>query len=223
MASTSRARWGGADGGGGAVGVWPDGGREAANAWTDVPVGTGPGPGICYGIVSDHGGTITVESTPGQGATFAIELEADEAPTATDPATTEPVPARGQKVLVVDDEPLVVELISRTLRDLGLRVQTAADGHEGVKLFDSHQHEISVVLLDRTMPSLSGADTYEAIHAIRADAKIILVSGYSEEKVTAELVGRGLTERSLAGFLRKPFLPDALLSRIEEVLDPVDV
>ena len=114
------------------------------------------------------------------------------------------------------------ELAEEVLQRSGMHVLTAADGHEGVKLFDSHQHEISVVLLDRTMPTLSGADTYEAIHAIRADAKIVLVSGYSEERVTAELAGRGLTEHSLAGFLRKPFLPDALLSLIQEVLVPVD-
>jgi two-component system cell cycle sensor histidine kinase/response regulator CckA len=65
------------------------------------------------------------------------------------------------------------------------------------------------------MPSLSGADTFKAIRAIRNDAKIVLVSGYSEERVTAELADRGL-----AGFLKKPFLPEDLLARVQEVLEP---
>jgi CheY-like chemotaxis protein len=122
--------------------------------------------------------------------------------------------------LVIDDDDGVRDLAEEVLLRAGMHVLTAADGREGVKLFERHASEIRVVLLDRTMPSLSGADTFEAIQAIRPDAKIVLVSGYSEERVTAELSGRGLVDRSLAGFLKKPFLPDALLSRIQEVLRP---
>ncbi|MBW2291853.1 MAG: response regulator, partial [Deltaproteobacteria bacterium] len=118
-------------------------------------------------------------------------------------------------VLVVDDDEGVRDLAEEILRRAGMTVLTAADGHEGVKLFERHSDEIRLVLLDRTMPSLSGADTFEAIRAIREDAKIVLVSGYSEERVTAELASRGL-----AGFLKKPFLPETLLSQVQEVLDP---
>jgi DNA-binding NarL/FixJ family response regulator len=66
------------------------------------------------------------------------------------------------------------------------------------------------------MPSLSGADTFKAIHAIRRNAKVVLVSGYSEERVTAEL-----GSRTLAGFLKKPFEPEDLLTRVQEVLDTI--
>ena len=118
-------------------------------------------------------------------------------------------------VLVVDDDEGVRDLAEEILRRAGMTVLTAADGHEGVKLFERYSEEIRLVLLDRTMPSLSGADTFEAIRAIRKDAKIVLVSGYSEERVTAELADRGL-----AGFLKKPFLPETLLSQVQEVLDP---
>jgi PAS domain S-box-containing protein len=187
--------------------------------------GRGLGLAAVAGIVRGHRGGIKVTSEPGLGTSFKVMFPAIDRPAvqAKAPSSPDHVFKLSGTALVIDDDDGVRELAEEVLQRAGMHVLTAADGHEGVKLFDSHQHEISVVLLDRTMPSLSGADTYEAIHAIRADAKIILVSGYSEEKVTAELVGRGLTERSLAGFLRKPFLPDALLSRIEEVLDPVDV
>jgi DNA-binding NarL/FixJ family response regulator len=63
------------------------------------------------------------------------------------------------------------------------------------------------------MPALSGADTLEAIREVRPDAKIVLVSGYLEERVAGELAGRGL-----AGFLKKPFSPETLLARVREVI-----
>jgi DNA-binding response OmpR family regulator len=118
--------------------------------------------------------------------------------------------------LVIDDDEGVRELASEVLLRAGMKVLTATDGHEGVKLFEHHADKISIVLLDRTMPSLSGADTFKAIHAIRANAKIVLVSGYSEERVTAEL-----GSCTLAGFLKKPFEPEDLLKRVQEVLDTI--
>ncbi|MFQ5417994.1 MAG: response regulator, partial [Myxococcota bacterium] len=117
-------------------------------------------------------------------------------------------------VLVIDDDVGVRELARDLLRRAGMWVLTAADGHDGVKLFGEHADDIRVVLLDRTMPALSGADTFEAIRAIRSDAKIVLVSGYSEERVTAELAGL-----DMAGFLKKPFSPEMLLARVREVIE----
>ena len=100
-----------------------------------------------------------------------------------------------------------------TLTRAGMSVLTAADGHEGTKLFSEHADEIRVVLLDRTMPALSGADTLEAIRSIRPDAKIVLISGYSEEQATA-----ALQDGDLTGFVQKPFLPETLLAQIRNAL-----
>ena len=95
-----------------------------------------------------------------------------------------------------------------------MTVLTASDGHEGVKLFTIHADEIRLVLLDRTMPSLSGGDTFATIRALRADTKIMIFSGYSEQRATADL-----TRQGLAGYLKKPFLSRGLVARVREVLE----
>jgi two-component system, cell cycle sensor histidine kinase and response regulator CckA len=180
--------------------------------------GRGLGLSAVAGIVRGHRGGIRVESEPERGTTFQVILPAltDKAtvprPKASPPRTFQ---AHGT-ALVIDDDEAVLELAREVLHRAGMKVLTASDGHEGVKLFESHANTISIVLLDRTMPSLSGSDTFKAIHAIRRNAKVVLVSGYSEERVTAEI-----GSRSLAGFLKKPFGPEDLLTRVQEVLDTI--
>ena len=115
---------------------------------------------------------------------------------------------------MIDDDEAVRELNQEVLRRSGMTVLTAADGYEGVELFRTHADSIRVVLLDRSMPALSGSDTFDAIRALGQDVKIILVSGYSEGRMTEELTSRGLS-----GFLEKPFTPEALLARVREVLE----
>ena len=114
--------------------------------------------------------------------------------------------------LVIDDDDSVRELASDILRRAGMVVLMAADGHEGAKLFEQHAKAIRLVLLDRTMPTTSGANTFEQIRALEPNAKVILMSGYSEEQATADMAA------GLAGFLMKPFDPGTLLSRVREAL-----
>ena len=116
--------------------------------------------------------------------------------------------------LVIDDDAGVRDLVEDVLERAGMTVLSAGDGPEGAKLFELHADAVRVVLLDRTMPSLSGAATLDAIRAIRPDAKVLLMSGYSEERVASELAGHGPS-----GFLKKPFMPETLLARVREMVE----
>jgi CheY-like chemotaxis protein len=139
-----------------------------------------------------------------------------DASAAPDPWTGAPAkPWRGSgTVLVVDDEPMVRDVARAILSRLGLAVVVAGSGDEAVQLFGADPDRISLVLLDLTMPGLSGAETFRQLRAIRADATVVLMSGYSEAEASGRFVGRGL-----AGFLEKPFSTQGLVNAIQGLLE----
>ena len=116
-------------------------------------------------------------------------------------------------VLVVDDDQGVRELAASTLERAGLTVLLASDGREGLELFRRHADEIRVVILDRTMPSVSGDAVFEEIHRIRPNTPVVLISGYSEE-VALDHIGK-----NLSAFLHKPFEPTDLLETVRRVVE----
>jgi DNA-binding response OmpR family regulator len=116
-------------------------------------------------------------------------------------------------VLVVDDDEGVRDLVGETLRRAGLTVLLAANGREGVELFDRHADEIRAVVLDRTMPDISSEEAFDEIRRIRADARVILISGRSEERATWHFLDKGLD-----AFIHKPFEPLELLDRVRRIL-----
>ena len=117
-------------------------------------------------------------------------------------------------VLVVDDDEGVRDLIRETLCRANLTVLTASDGHEAVEIFRRHADEIRAVVLDRTMPTVDGEEAFGEIRRIRPDARIILTSGYSEERAVWEFLDEG---RDF--FLHKPFEPMELVDRIRRILE----
>jgi two-component system cell cycle sensor histidine kinase/response regulator CckA len=175
--------------------------------------GNGLGLASVYGIIKIHGGIKSVASEPGKGTSFTLLLPATEAAaTERAPAAAPPVAGKGA-VLVVDDEMAVRNVCARMLQRMGYEVLTAPGGEEAVELVRVHKDRLTLVILDLTMPGMSGAKTYEALRAVAPSLKVLLSSGYSVEGYAQKLL-----ERGCVGFLEKPFDTAALSAKLRELL-----
>lgn len=175
--------------------------------------GRGLGMSAVLGIVRGHRGAISVSSRVGVGSHFTIHLPATEAPSV--PRAPEPtlVAWRGEgTVLVADDQRSIRTTLGLLLGSLGFETVMAADGKEAVELFEARRHEIVLVLLDMTMPVMSGVDAMRAIRVRDAHVPIILSTGYSEEEATEKSDGQS------AVFLQKPYRVEELESAIRAAL-----
>jgi CheY-like chemotaxis protein len=118
-------------------------------------------------------------------------------------------------VLVVDDEETVRDATQQLLRHLGFAVLTADDGRQAVEIYAAHADEIVLVLLDLTMPHMSGEDAYRELRAVNPAVRVVLASGYSETDLAERFAGRGL-----AGVLQKPYTLATLREVLARVLPP---
>lgn len=117
-------------------------------------------------------------------------------------------------ILVVDDEESVIRSLTATLAKLGLKVQVAQSGPEGIERFLRHREEILLVLADIVMPGMYGIELADELRKIDPEVKILLMSGYPERKPEAD-AARGF------GFIEKPILAVQLLNAIESLTGPV--
>jgi signal transduction histidine kinase len=180
--------------------------------------GKGLGLAVILGIVRGHRGAIRLESEPGRGTTFRVLFPCTERAAETisrKPASTEEWHSTGT-VLVVDDDCDVRELSEIMLRGFGFKVLSAPDGRQGVEAFRKHADEIHVVLLDLTMPGMSGEEALRDIQEIQADQRVVLMSGYNEDFAASRFTGR------IAGFLQKPFTREDLGETFRSLLQGSD-
>jgi nitrogen-specific signal transduction histidine kinase len=182
----------------------------------EVGKGTGLGLSIVYGVVTQAGGTISVESAPGQGATFHIwlprvdERASEEKPT---PAPGARATRGGETILVVEDDDDVRDFVQFVLTQAGYRVLAAADGQCGLELLGGHAGDIHLLLSDIVMPEMSGGEVAARAQALRPSMKVLHMSGYP---------GGRLGDHRLpsdAKFLQKPFSVETLTQAVRALLD----
>jgi PAS domain S-box-containing protein len=179
-----------------------------------VGKGTGLGLATCYGIVSQSGGDIRVQSAPDSGTIFKIYLPRTEAAPeepADDSDTT--LPDGRESVLVVEDDEAVREYTASVLRECGYRVQEARSAVEALPVIEANP-QFDLVVTDVIMPQMNGKDLYDQIKARSNGARILFISGYTDDALT----NLGVMDNALS-FLEKPFSPARLAQKVREILD----
>ena len=183
--------------------------------FTTKQAGNGIGLGLstAYGIVEQSGGTITVESAPGEGTTFGIHFPryvGSETPQPERPPT-----AGGKEtLLLVEDEAPVRESVRRLLEWHGYTVIEARNGADALQIYDGDEQEIDLVLTDLIMPEMGGHELVERLRARNPELRVLFMSGYSDKAITSN----GAAPRGTA-YLEKPFTVELLMQRLREVLE----
>jgi PAS domain S-box-containing protein len=181
----------------------------------EVGKGTGLGLATVYGIVTQCGRHVTVQTAVNNGTTFTIYLPrvGDARPEPKTSGNDGPLPRGTETILLAEDEPAVRSLDRQVLSSCGYTVLEAGDGQEAVQIVEKLNGPLHLLVSDVVMPHLGGRQLAERLHAIRPRLKVLFVSGYTDDEVVRHGVGREFA------FLQKPFTPTELARKVREVLD----
>jgi signal transduction histidine kinase/ActR/RegA family two-component response regulator len=176
--------------------------------------GTGLGLASAYGIIKSHGGIINAHSKKGEGSTFYIYLPASEKTIEREQSVIDTIINGKGKVLLIDDEEMIIKVAGGILHQLGYEVMVARSGREAVEIFQANKDNIDIVILDMIMPDMGGSETFDALKVIRPDIKVLLSSGYSVTGEASKILDRGCD-----GFIQKPFNIKQISHKIREVMN----
>jgi PAS domain S-box-containing protein len=188
--------------------------------FTTKPLGKGTGLGlaVAFGIVKQHHGFIQCSSRADVGTRFTVYLPRSAGAQATTAAAPSVAPAAsprsGQSILFVDDEAPIRTIARTVLERQGYRVRLAADGAEAVALFDQIGDDTDLVIVDLTMPRLTGTEVVQKLRAARPNLRIILSTGHLSGDALA------LEGQASIAVLHKPYTPDGLLQAVRRALEP---
>ncbi len=177
--------------------------------------GTGLGLAMVYGIVTQHNGSIHIDSQVGQGTSFRIYLPvASSAPDALHPVELPPIEGGAETILVAEDDESVRNLTCNMLEQFGYTVIQAEDGEDAVRKFMANRDAVQLLILDVIMPRKNGREAYEKIRIFRPDIKALFFSGY-----TADIIHqKGLLDSGVH-FILKPVPMNELLRKVRTLLD----
>ena len=181
----------------------------------DQGKGTGLGLSTVYGVVSQAGGDIDVESEPGQGSRFRLYFPlASGEPEALPPIPTDATPVGLETVLLVEDEPGVRALAETVLKKLGYKVLVADSAQAALGIWSERQGSIDILLTDVIMPQMSGGELAHRLREMNPRLKILFMSGYTDDMIASHGILAGETQ-----LIQKPFTAEALVRKLRGVLD----
>jgi len=181
----------------------------------DVGEGTGLGLSITHGIIKENKGKISVSSQPGKGTLFRVAFPVAEKNEQIEPETPQRIRhGKGEKILIVDDEPAVLEGLENMIKSIGYKVDSVSSGSQAIEHYKTHKPD--VVLLDWKMPHMDGATCAKKIIENDPAAKIVIISGYQETATSK--IDAGL-KKTIKGLILKPCNVEKLNKAILEALN----
>ncbi|TKB05951.1 ATP-binding protein [Desulforhopalus sp. IMCC35007] len=174
---------------------------------------SGLGLAMVYGIIENHQGFISVESTEGEGTCFTILLPSSEKEIVSEVKPAIDTQTGTDTILLVDDEPMITEVGKEMISMLGYDVITASSGMEALEIVGTQKKKIDLFIIDMIMPQMSGGELFDKLKSLDPDIKIMLSSGYSLDGEAREIMNRGCR-----GFIQKPFTVSQLGEKIRDVL-----